>query len=257
VIISTSYDPDEQLESKAISLALKWQIPYVKRQRYAITQLQATDHDQFVWIVTKQDIKGYRHQAPPLFFHPSLAHIRIQRLLRGERDPLITCAEVTYGDVVLDCTAGLATDATVLSYQVGSIGQVIALESKALLAFMVSEGLQTYRSTLSEVNEAMRRIQLRHANHLEYLCFQSSKSVDIVYFDPMFRQPVIQSQAISSLREIANHDALFEQAIHEAKRVARKCVVVKEQKTSAEFERLGFRDIRKSSSQIAYGVIKL
>lgn len=100
-------------------------------------------------------------------------------------------------------------------------------------------------------------IQMKNENHRSYLSSLPKKSVDIVYFDPMFRKPIHESSAIASLRTFANNHALELDVVEEAKRVARKSVVLKEHKESGEFERLGFERRHMNTSKIAYGVIKI
>jgi hypothetical protein len=83
------------------------------------------------------------------------------------------------------------------------------------------------------------------------------RSVDIVYFDPMFRRPVLSSSALRPLRSQAEERPLSEAAVREAVRVARRRVVLKDHRDSGEFERLGFVRRRVSSSKVAYGVIDI
>ncbi|MNI75326.1 hypothetical protein D3C73_1314660 [compost metagenome] len=83
------------------------------------------------------------------------------------------------------------------------------------------------------------------------------KSADLIYFDPMFRDPIMESSAISPLRMFANNSSLTGEVIAEAKRVARKSIVLKEKKGSGEFERLGFETVERSHTKIVYGVILL
>ena len=86
----------------------------------------------------------------------------------------------------------------------------------------------------------MRRIEVRHSHHLDYLKSLPDQSVDIVYFDPMFREPITDSASINPLRHYANGEPLDAESVREAIRVARKTVVMKEARSSGEFERLGF-----------------
>ncbi|UJF36021.1 class I SAM-dependent methyltransferase [Paenibacillus hexagrammi] len=183
-------------------------------------------------LVTREEIRYYEEEQPALFFHPSMAQVRIKRLLRGEPDLLLEAAGVTAGDSVVDCTAGLASDSIVFSYAAGHTGTVTAVESEAVPAMLISEGLRTYESEIPELNEAMRRIHVIRMNHRIYLEQLDSKSVDIIYFDPMFRNPIDESSSISPLRARANYDALDVAAIEQARRVARKSIVLKEHRDS-------------------------
>lgn len=255
MLVTTSYAPTEFMNAKAKALAQELGGRWVDRRRESLARLQQRYQDYDILIVTGQDIRYVRGQSPPLFFHPSVSLVRIKRLLKGEKDSMLSACGVEAGDVVLDCTAGLASDAIVFSYQVGVNGRVIALESERIPALLTREGLRSYESDLEPLNEAMRRVELLHANHLDYLRNQPNRSVDIVYFDPMFRQPVEDSAWISPLRSLANVRPLSAGAVLEACRVASKKVVLKELHGSGEFERLGFEIVSSTNTKVAYGVI--
>lgn len=104
---------------------------------------------------------------------------------------------------------------------------------------------------------ALRRINVVHSEHLDYLRAQPDRSIDIVYFDPMFRVPLTGSASISPLRQFANQAALSLESVAETVRVARKTVLLKEKALSGEFERLGFTELLRSNSKTSYGVIHI
>ena len=90
------------------------------------------------------------------------------------------------------------------------------------------------------------------------LAGQEDSSFDSVYFDPMFRYPLMDSENLSPLRSLADSRALTEETVAEACRVARKRVVMKENARSLEFERLGFKTIMGGKySKVHYGVMML
>lgn len=193
----------------------------------------------------------------PFFFHPGLSVVRIKRMMDGQKDAMLTACGFQPGDEVLDCTAGLASDCIVFSYAGEGLSTVTAIESQFPVYYVVSEGLQTYTADIEAVTAAMRRIRILHKDHISYLTELPDRSVDIVYFDPMFREPVRTSSGISPLRALADERILTEATVQEAKRVARKCVVLKELRDSGEFERLGFAADPRSQSKIAYGVMTI
>lgn len=117
--------------------------------------------------------------------------------------------------------------------------------------------MSQYVSGQIKVNEALRRIDVRLGDHLEYLKAQPDNSIDIVYFDPMFRVPMTDSAAISPLRKFANPAALSTESVAEAVRVARKTVLLKEKALSGEFARLGFTELLRTSAKTSYGVITI
>lgn len=256
VIVTTSYKPSNELVARAKQYAseLKWK--YIPRKDASMNALRTQYKADRILLVTRDELKCSVDDASPIFFHPSMAHVRVQRLIRGEGDVMLKASNVVEGDTVIDCTAGLASDSIVFSYAVGHAGRVIALDSEPELCLLLQEGLKAYESDVAVLNDAMRRIEVRCADHYEYLKQMQDKSVDIVYFDPMFRVPLKASDSISPLRGIANPNALTQDTIEEAKRVARKSVLMKEASFSEEFERLGFKTIVPSGTKLAYGVIQ-
>lgn len=191
----------------------------------------------------------------PFFFHPSSAQVRIKRLLQGMPDGLLEAAEIREGDAILDCTAGLCSESILLAYAAGPEGDVTALESEPLIALLVEEGLKIHESGLDVLDHAMRRVKVIQADHLPELQHRQDKSVDVVYFDPMFRQTIEDTSALAPLKVIANRSELQAEAVLEARRVARRRVVLKEHRESGEFERLGFRMLLRPNTKIAYGVM--
>ncbi|HBI03052.1 MAG TPA: hypothetical protein DDY49_03360, partial [Paenibacillaceae bacterium] len=103
----------------------------------------------------------------------------------------------------------------------GEKGKVVGIESEPLIATIVKEGFSAY-SAPEEIQCAMKRIHIIQRNHLTFLQQCENNSFDIVYFDPMFSEPIEHSNAISSLRPFANPNSLSEEVIKEGKRVARR-----------------------------------
>jgi 16S rRNA (guanine1516-N2)-methyltransferase len=257
LLVTTSYDPPDSVTEEAKAAAAELQGQWVPRGKQSLKRLKMKFADPELLLIERDGTwKWYGQEDIPFFFHPSTALLRIKKLLRGESDTLLEACQVEEGDTVVDCTAGLASDAIVLSYAVGSDGHIFALESEYMLYRIVSQGLQVYQTDIEELNEAMRRVSLRHTHHLDALMNMADRSVDIVYFDPMFRRPIEESSWISPMRNAANAEAVQEKTIQEARRVARKRIVIKEHTDSKEFERLGFHTVKRSYSKIAYGVME-
>ncbi|WP_027084812.1 class I SAM-dependent methyltransferase [Cohnella panacarvi] len=257
MIVTTPENPDAQAVERARAIAEEWSAAFVPRLRNTIAKLSRTHGNAEVAVVGPKEIKLVSPDAPPFFFHPSMAMIRIKRLMAGEPDSLIAVSEAASGDVVLDCTAGFGSDALVFSYAVGRAGEVIALEASPVLHGIVREGLSLYESGLPDVDRAMRAIHAVNADYESYLRRMADNSVDIVYFDPMFERPIESSTALAPIRSQAHMEPLTLDSVREAVRVARKAVVLKDHRDSGQFARLGFSLARKSYSSVAYGVIKI
>lgn len=263
-IITTGRKNQQSSIELAKEFSLKLQIPLVERQNISIKNLAELHKVKYVLVAKKNSlrlvaIKNSSQTAnDEIFFHPSLAHLRIKNILNGEGDRLIETMELQCGMKVLDCTLGLGADAIVESYIVGDEGSVTALEISPYLAAVVEHGLKNFTEDNDNVINAMRRIKVINVNYLDFLKGAEDKSFDVVYFDPMFRHSLERSSSLNPIREVADHGALNVEAIEEARRVAKYRIVLKENAKSLEFARLGFERICGGKySPIHYGVIDL
>lgn len=205
-----------------------------------------------------------------LSFHPSMALIRLIQLIRGEKDRFLQATALKRGDILFDATLGLATDALVAAWQVGEEGRIIGIEHSPILAALVRDGLYNLSHNpiprlenpdklraWEALTQAAKRIEVHFGDHQEILSSYASCSVDVVYFDPMFRNTREKSASIRPLYHVSNTQRLRKEAIIEARRVARKRVILKERKGSEEFERLGFSLHEGGKySHVDYGIIQ-
>lgn len=106
------------------------------------------------------------------------------------------------------------------------------------------------------MNEAMRQINVFSIDHLEYLRNEKENAFDVVYFDPMFESK-IDSEGINAIRKMAIYRSLDEETIEEAKRVAKKRIVLKDHWQSSRFERFNFNVYKRITSQFHYASIEL
>lgn len=258
MLVTTGINPSPQSEKLSKQISEDYQLKWVPRGNRSLVKLKMLHNQSQIVIVGDHELRYLDQDDHYMFFHPSMAMVRMKRLLKGEKDNMLVASLVREGDQIIDCTMGLASDAIIYSHAVGHTGKVIALESSPIPYLLAREGLTTYESGVPELQEAMSRIQVVQVDHLEYLKSLPDRSADIVYFDPMFRQAAAGS-AMEPLRELAEHKALRIEAIDEARRVARRKVVLKEQTGSGEFTRLGFEYRRGTysnrSAKIVYGVI--
>jgi len=255
--VTTSGQPTINMIERAQQIANRLQLPYVDRAGKSIQAMRIQSDGADLIVISADKMEWLREGEPALFFHPGMSYIRAKRLAKGEADPLLQAADFSAGDSVLDCTAGMASDAIIFSYAGGPRSHVVALESELPLYLIVSEGLQTYSSSSAPFNQAMRRIEMIHGSHLSYLGTLPDRSFDIIYFDPMFRSPVTTSSGIRPLRTYAEGGSIQDEAIVEALRVARKRVIMKERVGSEQFARFGFEIVARKRSTTTYGVIKL
>ncbi len=256
-IITTAARQQHILESEAIQLAREWDIPYVKRNNRSVDSLFPEYQVTNVAVLDYQaNITLHKQDQEPIKYHPGMSTIRIKRLQDGNNDPMVDILNLLPDDTLLDCTLGLASDAIVAQY-VASDGQVIGLEADPLVAMFTKKGLQTYQAEQEVMQNAMRKIEVIHADYNQFLADAPDRSYDFVYFDPMFRKTVDESRSMQFLKVHCCNEPVTEQAVRDAMRVARKMVVLKERTYSREFKILGFTPTIRPNSSFSYGIIRL
>jgi 16S rRNA (guanine1516-N2)-methyltransferase len=232
-----------RFEAEARARAAEWGLPYVNRPaKSALEPMFETEARAFLVLGGK----GWALHDPlaTLEFTPGMARVRIKRLQHHDAHPeespdfqedlLVRVSELQPGDVVLDATLGLAADATVCAFRVGPRGKVIGIEGSLPLYALVSEGLKRAGST----------IEVRHGDAFTLMRAMPSRSVDCVILDPMFDRPKASSPAFEILRRYAVHEPLEAPMLLEARRLARRCVVVKGSRYGQDFKRLGLTELK-------------
>ena len=241
----------------AKEMARRLSIPYVARNRESMEELREKYACKHV-LVAKKGLLVLDTAEGELFFHPNMAHLRLKNLRLGEGDHMVAAMGLRAGMHVLDCTLGLGADAIVASYAVGPAGSVTGLESSPFVAAVIGYGLGHALGDHYDMHEAMRRIHVLQTDYMDFLRGQKENSFDVVYFDPMFRHPLMESENLNPLRSVADHRPVSPEAISEARRVARCRVVLKENSRSLEFSRLGFAQTEGGQySRIRYGIIEV
>lgn len=254
-VVTTSIRVTKSLEENAKEIAQDLKIPYVKREKHSLNNIQ-DEYAVSAIMLVQLDKLSLVVNGKELFFHPGLAKLRIKEIQAGKTDQMIKAMDLKAGDSVLDCTLGLASDALVASYVAGNQGKVVGIEDSIAVAEIVRKGLQSYTGEKSELLNAMRRIRVVQADHLSYLKKLADNTFDVIYFDPMFRVPREKSSSMAPLRPLANNNPLSGEVVNEAYRVAKKRVVMKENRHSEEFKRLQFQIIQGGKySPLAYGII--
>ncbi|UQZ46402.1 class I SAM-dependent methyltransferase [Bacillus sp. PK3-037] len=255
-MITTSYRPSDHTIKIAKMLSEELGIQYGDRNKQTVeNMLKSAERDLLV--IGKERFELYTKQGGKFFFHPNTAMFRAKRFMRGEQEPMLRAAGLTAGDSFLDCTLGLASDAIIASMAVGETGSVIGLEKNKLVSVLVNTGLHSWETGIEQLQAAMRRIQVNHADCFDYLKQLPDKSVDVIYFDPMFHEPVESSDGIAPLRELAEDFALADGCIKEAVRAARKSVVLKDHWKSPRFDQFGFNVLKRKTALFHYGVIQI
>ena len=256
-IVTTDRKCHKESLELAAEMAAKLGLQQVPRQKESVAELMERYQADAVLVALQKELRLHT-EAGELFFHPNMSQLRLKNLRLGEKDHMTEAMGLQEGMSVLDCTLGFGADAIVASFGVGESGSVTGLEVSPLIAAVTGYGLQHFLPGNYPLYAAMRRIKVVNEDYLDYLRQQPDNSVDVVYFDPMFRKPLTASSSISPLRGVADHRPLSEDAVAEACRVARLRVVMKEASGSGEFARLGFhRLVGGKYSKVHYGVIDL
>ena len=191
------------------------------------------------------------------FFHPGMAKPRLHNCRRGHEDPMLQAMRLQPGDSVLDCTLGRATDAVVAAWKAGPQGRVVGFEKSRVLAELTIHGLAHYVDPSRELTALLRRIEGHWGDYNTVLLALPDACHEVVYFDPIFDQPLELSPAMAPLRALADPSPLAPAALAEARRVARRCVVIKQRRGTELWRELPVDEVIAGggSARVEYGVI--
>lgn len=231
-MVTVSSSGGAALNSRARAAADQWQVPFYERRRNAGLEA-AMGQVAEAFLVLGGDGWTLRDASIELRFTPGMAALRIKRIEAGYTldDHLVKLTELKAGDSVLDGTLGLGADALVCAHVVGPTGRVIGIESSLPIYALVSEGVKSQNLSL----------EVRHGDNLALMRSMPAASIDCVMLDPMFDQPKKSSPHFELLRRFADHRPLDVETLTEARRVARRWVVVKGGRYTKEFDRLGLK----------------
>ncbi|MDM5154679.1 class I SAM-dependent methyltransferase [Bacillus sp. DX1.1] len=256
MIVTTAGRTNERMTTYAKNIAKELQCSFIVRNDVPVYKLHE-QYEQDVLVAGKNRLAIYpKGTEESFFFHPNSAMFRVKRLMRGENDPFLQAAKLEEGMSMLDCTLGMASDSIVASYAVGRAGEVMGLEGNRYMAYVIGKGLQQWDAGIAEIDEAMKRIIVQQTEHFTFLQQCEDNSYDVVYIDPMFEETVIESDGIRGLKHFALYNDVTDETIAEAKRVARKRVVLKDHFRSTRFERHHFFVYKRKSAKFHFGVIE-
>ena len=136
-------------------------------------------------------------------------------------------------------------------------GNVVGVEKVPLLAQLTIDGLQNYEIKPTDVAATLRRIQAHQADCNHYLPKWGADSFDVVYFDPIFDEPLERSQDMAVLRALGDEEPVSVEAIEQALCVARRAVVIKQRVGTDLWDESPFcvHLVSGTTSRIEYGVI--
>lgn len=248
--IVTTPRKQEESEAEAQRTAQRCGLPFIPRGDTSIESLFKSHRVSAIYIVGNG---GRWIQTPQgrVAFHEGTAVLRTRE--DSSPDPLITSMGLKPTDNVLDATLGLGVDALVTAYSLGS-GTVTGIECNPMLEDMVRIGMKAGRFTRDRLRIAAGRISTVCADHQTYLANAADKSFDIVYFDPMFVESVEGSAAVRKLRCFAEGGSVDDATVKQARRVARRRVVLKGRRGFNED--ISYDRVIPSGKSIFYGIIE-
>ena len=247
IIVTTSVKTTSALNNKAQKLANKLNLRYILRNKKTIKQLLSTS--QGVLVVYKNKL-SYFEENSELFFHLDTTALKIKN---SDNEPLVEIIKEEKQNI-LDCTMGLAGDSILLSYYKHN---VTSLEKNNIIYLITTNGLENYISSNDEINNAMRKIKTNNIDCLDYLKKCPNDNYDIIYFDPMFSHNISESNNLKGILPLADTTFPYEEFIKEAKRVARKKIIVKAHFKDIIFEKYNFTRITRKNTKFHYGFINI
>lgn len=244
-VVTTPRRPKEADVAEAQAEAARLGLPYVARRSHSWQRLvEETGAEAILACATGDRALWLPGMQAPWRFHGGMAVLRIRRLIgRHEVDPFLLACDLHPGHRLLDCTGGALADAIVAAHAVGEGGHVEAIEASPLLHAVTAHGAEEVRFGEPAIDAALGRIHVTLGDHREVLRTLPDRSFDVVYFDPMFREGTSAPPGFDVVRALADPRALSAEAVAEAKRVARRRVVVQDRKTGGELERLGLEEL--------------
>lgn len=254
IAVTTTREADDILNNKAKSISKDLNIAYIKRANLSIEKTILKEGFDYLLVVERGKIviKG---EDSTLFWHPNMSELKIKSIEQGNKEVIIEATKLEEGNSILDCTLGLAGDSLVFSAVVGEKGYVVGIEVNKYIAYLSKCGLEEYNKAN---DKTIDNIKVVNESYEDYILRQSDNSFDVVYFDPMFKEPNRKSTTINAFRDFAEHKGLTKDILKEALRVCKKRVVIKERQGFNDFEKLGIEKYYggKKSGAIIYGVIE-
>jgi len=235
--VALSGSTDAALRAEAEECAGRWSLPVLLRVPKA--PLRGLLEKAEVLLVFGEDAVSLRDRLGQTRGGAGLAALRLKEIAKGRTDdPLQRVGELRPGERVLDATLGFAQDARVAARLVGSGGSVLGVESSLPLAVLSDATLRREGS----------RIEVRQADSGLVLRSLPAASVDIVLFDPMFGRALAAQPGFEMLRRLANLAPLSVEVLADARRVARRAVLVKAARYTPMLRSLGLRPEHASRS---------
>ena len=232
--VALSGSTDRTLRAEAEACAARWGLPLLLRPpgapvRGLLGQARAL-------VVFGEDAVSLWDRLGHVRGGAGLAALRLKEIAKGRaEDPLQRVGGLAPGERVLDATLGFAQDARVAARLVGPGGSVLGVESSLPLAVFADATLRR------ESSPASAGIEVRQGDSGALLREMPAGSVDAVLLDPMFGRALAAQPGFEMLRRLADPSPLTAETLAEARRVARRVVLVKAARYTPVLRTLGLR----------------
>ncbi len=128
-----------------------------------------------------------------------------------------------------------------------------------VLAALVRYGTRAYvhrGGGGQSAQDAMRLVRVTDGDSRDVLLAQGDGAWDVVYFDPMFESTIASAKGLDIVRRLGMPSTPSRATIAEARRVARRCVVMKDRAPGERLERLGIPVVSKAK-RVWYGKLEV
>ncbi len=234
LVVTTSVAATQKLIDEARMTAVTLGTIYEDRAGRSIESFFDNGPVQRALVIQNDRYTLYSSNGAMYQYHPNMAIVRALNHRKTASEYYLIAAAFKPGDRVIDCTLGFGTEALLAAQAVGSEGEVIGLESVPELALLTRDGMRRYRLLQKDLQDAMRRVVVLNNDYRAYLRQTQTHSADIIYFDPFFEETLAGSATtVDSLAAFGNRAPLDIRAIMDARRIARRSVIVKHPKWMA------------------------
>ena len=229
LVVTTAAKLTPIAERLAHEISVLLSKPYIPRQGRSLVDIYGASEASRLLVVGADQLRLYdRASGAEYFYHPNMFLSRGSVVLAGGSDHFLSAVNLRRGETLLDCTLGFASESALASLTLNGTGKVVGLESEAVLAEVTRRGLQTFVLRSELLTAALRRVEVITADNLTFLQRCKPRAFDVVYFDPFFDERLSGSEAsVTPLFVFGNSAPLSSDAVENARRVARRCVVIK------------------------------
>jgi hypothetical protein len=226
IVVTTGRDVDAPHEERAASLAARFSVPLVKRGNL---QKMAGADDVDCFYVVRRACEELRHRdGRSAHVQPGMMPTKLQQ---GTQHPFIRAVRGASDDdagsdvgSIFDATLGLANDAVHLAALTGA--RVKGAEASPWLFALLEEGLPRIARSDAPWAAAAARVSAVCGDSADVLAGEADDSVDVVVIDPMMSRTRKSAPAFDLLRDFARMDRASPRLLREARRVARRRVVL-------------------------------